>query len=165
MNYPTLYRKRIMPDECVYLKDDVILKCNEDIILTKWNALRPKKELHHGYSCYFLKEGLKLSKFYRNDDSLLYWYCDIVEYEYRPEDNSLTSLDLLADVIICPDGFVKVIDLDELAIAMDKGTLSEELLKKCLFRLNKLRQIIYRGDFLLLQKYIDEAESAIDING
>ena len=45
--------------------------------------------------------------------SLLYWYCDIVEYEYRPEDNSLTSLDLLADVIICPDGFVKVIDLDE----------------------------------------------------
>ncbi len=165
MNYPTLYRKRIMPDECVYLKDDVILKCNEDIILTKWNALRPKKELHHGYSCYFLKEGLKLSKFYRNDDSLLYWYCDIVEYEYRPEDNSLTSLDLLADVIICPDGFVKVIDLDELAIAMDKGTLSEELLKKCLFRLNKLLQIIYRGDFLLLQKCIDEAESAIDING
>ena len=165
MTYPTLYRKRIMPDECVYLKDDVILKCNEDIILTKWNALRPKKELHHGYSCYFLKEGLKLSKFYRNDDSLLYWYCDIVEYEYRPEDNSLTSLDLLADVIICPDGFVKVIDLDELAIAMDKGTLSEELLKKCLFRLNKLLQIIYRGDFLLLQKYIDEAESAIDING
>lgn len=165
MNYPTLYRKRIMPDECVYLKDDVILKCNEDIILTKWNALRPKKELHHGYSCYFLKEGLKLSKFYRNDDSLLYWYCDIVEYEYRPEDNSLTSLDLLTDVIICPDGFVKVIDLDELAIAMDKGTLSEELLKKCLFRLNKLLQIIYRGDFLLLQKYIDEAESAIDING
>lgn len=165
MNYPTLYRKRIMPDECVYLKDDVILKCNEDIILTKWNALRPKKELHHGYSCYFLKEGLKLSKFYRNDDSLLYWYCDIVEYEYRPEDNSLTSLDLLADVIICPDGFVKVIDLDELAIAMDKGTLSEELLKKCLFRLNKLLQIIYRDDFLLLQKYIDEAESAIDING
>lgn len=165
MNYPTLYRKRIMPDECVYLKDDVILKCNEDIILTKWNALRPKKELHHGYSCYFLKEGLKLSKFYRNDNSLLYWYCDIVEYEYRPEDNSLTSLDLLADVVICPDGFVKVIDLDELAIAMDKGTLSEELLKKCLFRLNKLLQIIYRGDFLLLQKYIDEVESAIDING
>ena len=35
---------------------------------------------------------------------------------------------LLADVVICPDGFVKVVDLDELAIAMDKGTLSEELL-------------------------------------
>lgn len=165
MPAPILYRKRIIPEECVLLKDDQILFQDEEIIVTGWHSLKPRKDLHHGYSCYFLKEGLKLSKFYRNDDSLLYWYCDIVEYEYRPEDNSLTSLDLLADVIICPDGFVKVIDLDELAIAMDKGTLSEELLKKCLFRLNKLLQIIYRGDFLLLQKYIDEAESAIDING
>ena len=129
MTYPTLYRKRILPNECVHLKDDIILSCNGDIILTKWNALRPKKDLHHGYSCYFLKEGLKLSKFYRSDDSL-------------------TSLDLLADVIVCPDGFVKVIDLDELAISMEKGTLSEDLLKKCLFRLNKLLQIIYSGKFL-----------------
>ena len=46
MNYPTLYRKRIMPDECVYLKDDVILKCNEDIILTKCKApKRPSSRL------------------------------------------------------------------------------------------------------------------------
>ena len=165
MNISQIYRKRIIPAECLLLKDDIIVKQDDELVITKWNTLNPKTSFSHGCSCYFLKEGLKLSKFYRNDDSLLYWYCDIVEYEYRPEDNSLTSLDLLADVIICPDGFVKVIDLDELAIAMDKGTLSEELLKKCLFRLNKLLQIIYRGDFLLLQKYIDEAESAIDING
>ena len=161
MTYPTLYRKRILPNECVHLKDDIILSCNGDIILTKWNALRPKKDLHHGYSCYFLKEGLKLSKFYRSDDSLLYWYCDIVEYTYCQEDNSLTSLDLLADVIVCPDGFVKVIDLDELAISMEKGTLSEDLLKKCLFRLNKLLQIIYSCKFHTLQKYIDEIENPV----
>ncbi|HBA69577.1 MAG TPA: DUF402 domain-containing protein, partial [Lachnospiraceae bacterium] len=63
-----------------------------------------------------------------------YWYCDIVEYDYREKDNALISLDLLADVIICPDGYVKVMDLDELAVSMEKGTLSEELLKKCLIR-------------------------------
>ncbi len=159
MTYPTLYRKRIIPDECVHLKDDVILCCNGEIILTEWKAIRPKKELHHGYSCYFLKEGLKLSKFYRRDNSLLYWYCDIVEYDYRQADHSLTSLDLLADVIVYPDGFVKVIDLDELAISMGKGALSEELLKKCLFRLSKLLEIIYSGNFHMLQKYIDEIES------
>ncbi len=159
MTYPTLYRKRIIPDECVHLKDDIILHCSGEIILTQWNAIRPKKELHHGYSCYFLKEGIKLSKFYRKDSSLLYWYCDIVEYEYRQADNSLTSLDLLADVIIYPDGFVKVIDLDELAISMDKGALSEELLKKCLLRLNKLLQIIYNGNFHTLQTYINEIEN------
>ena len=64
---PILYRKRLIPEECVLLKDDVILLCNEDIIITQWKALKPKKDLHHGYSCYFLKEGYKVSKFYRRD--------------------------------------------------------------------------------------------------
>ena len=143
MTYPTLYRKRILPQECIRLKDDVILTCNEDIILTKWNALKPKKDLHHGYSCYFLKEGYKVSQFLREDDSLLYWYCDIVEY-------------LLADVIIYPDGYVKVMDLDELVTTLDQGALTQDLLKKCLTRLNSLLQIIYGGNFHTLQKYIED---------
>ena len=83
----------------------------------------------------------------------MYWYFDIVEYDYDKENNSLTSLDLLADVI------VKVLDLDELAEALGKGTLSEELLKKCLFRLNKLLETIYSGQFPAYQKYIDDAEN------
>lgn len=156
MTYPTLYRKRIMPDECIHLKDDVIIECNETIILTKWNALKPKKDLHHGYSCYFLKDGFKVSKFLREDGSLLYWYCDIVEYIHHPENNSLISLDLLADVILYPDGFVKVVDVDELATALDNGSLSADLLKKSLWQLNHLLEIIYRGDFPTLQKYIED---------
>ena len=156
MTYPTLYRKRIMPDECIHLKDDVIIKCNDEVIITRWNALKPKKDLHHGYSCYFLKEGFKVSKFLHEDDSLLYWYCDIVEYIHEPEHNSLISLDLLADVIQYPDGFVKVVDIDELAVALDKGTLSEDLLKKSLLRLNHLLEIIYNGEFSGLQKYIED---------
>lgn len=156
MTYPTLYRKRIMPDECIHLKDDVILKCTEDIIITKWNALNPKKDLHHGYSCYFLKKGFKVSKFLHEDGSLLYWYCDIVEYIHDSENNLLISLDLLADVIIYPDGFVKVVDMDELAIALERGTLSEEFLKKSLMRLNHLLEIIYGEKFNTLQKYLEE---------
>ena len=169
MTHPTLYRKRIIPEECIQLKDDIVLLCNEDMILTKWNAIRPKKDLHHGYSCYFLKEGFKISKFYCKDDSLLCWYCDIVEYEYRREDDSLTALDLLADVIVYPNGFVKVMDLDELALSIQPsaddyanaptgGALSMDLLKKCLVRLDKLLQIIYSGNFHTLQKYINEIE-------
>lgn len=156
MTYPTLYRKRILPQECIRLKDDVILTCNEDIILTKWNALKPKKDLHHGYSCYFLKEGYKVSQFLREDDSLLYWYCDIVEYLPNSAAHSLTSLDLLADVIIYPDGYVKVMDLDELVTTLDQGALTQDLLKKCLTRLNSLLQIIYGGNFHTLQKYIED---------
>ena len=57
MDYPMLYRKRIIPNECVLLKDDLVLSWDEERIVTKWNALKPKKNLHHGYSCYFLKAG------------------------------------------------------------------------------------------------------------
>lgn len=156
MDYPTLYRKRIIPDECIHLKDDVIIRCSDDAIITKWHALKPKKDLHHGYSCYFLKQGFKISKFYCEDGSLLYWYCDIVEYIWNHEDNSLTTLDLLADVIVYPDGFVKVMDLDELVTSLDSGSLSGDLLKQCLLRLNRLLQIIYNGNFHLLQKYIED---------
>lgn len=157
MTYPALYRKRIMPDECIALRDDHILECTDDIIVTKWNALKPKKDLHHGYSCYFLKQGFKVSKFLREDGSLLYWYCDIVEYLPDQAENSLTSLDLLADVIVYPDGFVRVMDLDELVISLENGRLEGELLKKCLLRLNRLLQIIYDGDFHTLQQPVERA--------
>lgn len=157
--YPVLYRKRLIPEECVLLKDDVILSCNEDIIVTKWNALKPKKDLHHGYSCYFLKEGCKVSKFYRNDNSLLYWYCDIVDYEYQKEDNRLIVTDLLADVLIYPDGFVKVVDINEMVICLNEQKISLEQLKRSLTQLDKLLQIIYDGQFETLTRHITELES------
>ena len=56
---PVLYRKRMIPEECVLLKDDKVLELTDDIIITKWNTLKPKRELHHGFSCYFLKHGFK----------------------------------------------------------------------------------------------------------
>ena len=87
MANPILYRKRIIPDECIPLKDDLILSCNEERIVTSWKALHPKKDLHHGMSCYFLKEGFKVSKFCLEDDPLLYWYCDIVDFHYSPAEN------------------------------------------------------------------------------
>ena len=61
---PKLYRKRIIPNECIHLKEDIIIFQDESLIITKWNALKPKKELHHGFSCYFLKEGYKVSSFF-----------------------------------------------------------------------------------------------------
>ena len=82
-----------------------------------------------------------------------------MEYFFQPKENALTSLDLLADVIVCPDGFVKVLDLDELAIALEQNILSQDLLKKCLTRLDRLLGIIYRGEFHSMQKYITDIPS------
>ena len=144
---PVLYRKRMIPEECVLLKDDKILELTDDIIITRWNTLKPKRELHHGFSCYFLKHGFKVSKFYRADNSLMYWYCDIVDYDFQEDTNSLIVTDLLADVVVYPDGFTKVLDLDELADAAEQGLLSEPLLLLALRRLHHLLSVIESGHF------------------
>lgn len=154
-----LFRKRIIPNECILLKDDIILSANEEFIITKWNALKPKKDLHHGYSCFFLKEGFKISKFYREDNSLMCWYCDIVDYSYDETEHALTATDLLADVIVEPDGFVKVVDLDELADMLEQHNLSEQLIVLALRRLNHLLSLIYAGEFVNLKVHIEKWET------
>ena len=153
-----LYRKRLIPAQNIPLKDDIILFCDDDIIVTKWTTINPKTEFNHGTSCYFFKEGIKVSKFYRSDNSLLYWYCDIVEYEYDKDLNRLTVVDLLADVLIYPDGTIKVVDLDELADALGQGIISPALLQQGLYRLNNLLTLIYSGNFIALQNTLERHE-------
>lgn len=153
---PILYRKRLIPEECVLLKDDRLLYRDERIIVTAWNTLKPRKDIHHGRSCYYLQEGIKVSRFYDAADSLLYWYCDIVSYDYYAETDTYIITDLLADVIVYPNGFVKVVDIDELATARESGLLSEDMLTKALLTLNHLLQIIYNGRFENLQKPLEQ---------
>lgn len=150
-----IYRKRMIPDECILLKDDMILEVTDDIIVTSWKTLKPRRDFHHGYSCYYLKLGYKISKFYREDNSLLYWYCDIVNYDYKEEDNSLIVTDLLADVVIYPDGYIKVLDIDELAIALEKKLCSPEIVTQALRKLDGLLNIIYDDKFETLSAKIE----------
>lgn len=157
---PILYRKRLIPEECILLKDDVILYRDDQIIVTSWHSLKPRRDLHHGYSCYYLEKGIKVSKFYRPDNTLLYWYCDIVDYDYSPDTDTYVVTDLLADVIVYPDGFVKVVDLDELVAALESGLLSEALLKKSLLRIDALLRMIYGNTFSALQEPINSREQA-----
>lgn len=157
MNTLQLYRKRLIPDECILLKDDIIVKADDEVIITKWNTLNPKTAFNHGSSCYFLKEGIKVSKFYRADNTLLYWYCDIVDYNYDSAQNILTVTDLLADVVIYPDGRVKVMDLDELADALEHHLISAELMSACLRRLHYLLSLIDRDKFDRLQSELNKS--------
>lgn len=75
-----------------------------------------------------------------------------VDHTCDPDTDTYVFTDLLVDVIVYPDGFVKVVDLDELVTARRSGILSEELLDTALLRLDNLLQIIYRGEFPRLQK-------------
>lgn len=150
-----IYRCRLIPPERILLKDDIIVEQNDEFIITKWNTIRPKPGFSHGCSCYFLQEGIKVSKIYRADHSLLYWYCDIVDYHFDPADSSLTVTDLLADVILYPDGRMEVVDLDELAEAMERGLITKEQMTTCLRNLNHLLTIIYRDKFDRLQSRLN----------
>lgn len=156
MSYPTLYRKRIIPDECVLLKDDEILSYENNILVTKWKTLKPKKDLDHGFSCYFFDFGYKVSKFYDREHNLLYYYCDIIDAEKREADNTIVVTDLLADVIVYPDGYVKVVDIDEIVEALNQENISLEQVKKALFSLDKLLSIIYEDKLDTLTTYMDK---------
>lgn len=151
-----LYRRRYIPSECLLLKDDVIVERTKDFILTTWHTINPKTHFDHGSSCYLLEEGLKISKFYRPDGSLLFWYCDIVEYEFNESGDTLTVTDLLADVILYPDGHMKVVDLDELAEALEKNLITQKQMTASLRRLDHLLSMVYRDKFDRLQTILDE---------
>ncbi len=150
-----LYMKKIIPEKCILLKDDVILEADNEHIVTSWKAFHPGPDFSHGYSCYYLDQGFKISKFYKEDGTLLYWYCDIVNYDYNEDENKLVVTDLLADVVMYPDGHFKVVDLDELAEALEKKLITEELVAECLRSLHGLLNIIYRNKFDKLQSPLD----------
>jgi len=158
MTAPLLFRKRIIPAECIALKDDETLYIDEEIIVTKWNVLKPRTDFHHGYSCYFLNKNIKVSKFLKEDGTLHYWYCDIIETEYNEKENTYIFTDLLADVIIYPDCKVKVVDLDEIAVALENKLLSEEELVLALKTLDSLLTMIYSGDFDYLKSKVEQFE-------
>ncbi|MCR5426325.1 MAG: DUF402 domain-containing protein [Lachnospiraceae bacterium] len=150
-----IYRKRLIPQECILLKDDILVEQTPERIITRWKTLKPKAEFDHGSSCYFLDRGVKVSKFYREDGSLLYWYCDIVEYSEGASPQELIVTDLLADVILYPSGRMKVMDLDELADAFERGLLTADQMTRCLRHLNDLLTLIDRDKFDKFQACLD----------
>ncbi len=150
-----LFRKRIIPAECILLKDDEIVWSDDEVLITKWKTINPKTEFDHGSSVYIYEKGIKISKFYKEDGSLLYWYIDIVEYTPDHDKGELTVTDLLADVVIYPSGRLKVVDLDELADALEKGLITQEQTSNCLRQLNNLLVTIQRDKFDTLSEYLD----------
>ena len=62
-------------------------------------------------------------------------------------------------MIVYPDGFVRVVDLDELADAFRDGKISSQDLLSALRHLDKLLTLIYSGRFDRLQQYINDVET------
>lgn len=155
-----LYRKRYVPDEMIYLKDDQILTQSENMIITKWNTLKPRRDISHGISVYFMDKGYKVSKIYNSVGEIVYWYCDIIITKKVPSENKIIFEDMMIDVIVYENGSVKVVDTVEMADALDSGIVSPAEVSQSLRSLDELLSIIYSNNFSSLQMYINKAEQS-----
>ena len=153
-----LYRKRFIPNEIIHLKDDIILKQENDLIITKWLTLNPRTDIHSGISAYFIAKGYKVSKIYDKNQNIVYWYCDIINTIKQPDINSIIFEDLLIDVVIYENGTVEILDLDELPDALELNLITIDKAKDALRTLDSLLKVIYQGQFSILQDHINQAE-------
>ena len=144
-----LYRRRLIPDELIELKDDIILSHENNVLVTKWEVLHPRHDFTHGYS---FDDGIKVSKFLKADGSLLYWYCDIITASYSSDKNEITVIDLLADVTVDPHGIMNVLDIDELCEAREKKLIDDDRFFLSVKQLGTLITTIQAGNF---HKYTD----------
>lgn len=149
-----LYRRRFIPDELKLLTDDKILYLDDNLIITSWNTLKPRSDFASGISAYYRKEGFKISRHYGADGSFTRWYCDIITES--KEDNTIVFSDLLIDVVIFPDGTVRVVDLDEAAEALEQGLITTEMLTQALRSTDKLLTYIHQGKFSELTKCMSD---------
>jgi hypothetical protein len=157
MNGLNLYRRRFIPDELVHLKDDIILARDEKIIITKWKTLHPRKDIAGGISAYYIDLGLKISRIFDKDHRHVYWYCDIVQAKEGPDPDTLIFEDLLIDVILHPDGTMRIMDLVELADALELKLITEADTRKALHSLDTLLSIIYHDEFHTLTEPVCRA--------
>lgn len=152
-----LYRRRFIPDELKLLTDDKILYADDNLIITSWNTLKPRSDFASGISAYYRKEGFKISRHYGADGSFTRWYCDICTES--KQGNDVIFSDLLIDVVIFPDGTVRVVDLDEAADALEQGLITADMLAGALRSTDKLLNYIHQGRFseltACMSDYID----------
>ena len=156
MSRPRLFRRRFIPDENIELKDDMILALEPNLIITRWNVLKPRRDISRGVSAYFIDKGIKVSKVFDNAGQMVYWYCDIIETHYDEKENTYTFNDLLIDVVVYPDGQVEVLDMDEFADAMEQGILSVGTIAHAMRATDDLLHTIYAGEFEKYTHYIDD---------
>ena len=143
---PTILRIRYIPAETVDISSDRLLYRDEEHLVTEWKPIRPRKDIYGGVSCVFLSKGIKVSRFLDAQGALLYWYIDLVEVRYKAETDTYELHDLLADVRVMPDGRVEIVDLDELADALEQQLITHEQGIRALRILNGLLADIHSGD-------------------
>lgn len=137
-----MYRRRFIPDEIVDISDDEVLERNDNIIVTKWVPIKPRGDMGAGISYTFLKRGYKISKIFDSNKNFIYWYCDVLEYNYDEEKDEYVFTDLLADIKVYPDGKIEVLDFNELTEAYNSKIITSVQLLNSIKSINMLIEML-----------------------
>ena len=138
MKIPVVLRQRLIPFETVDISGDELIYRNDEIMVTRWKAIKPRIDISGGISFTFLKKGIKVGRFYDKNRNFLYWYCDIIKIEHILDSDTYILKDLLLDVKVMPNGNIEVLDADELAEALEKELISSDEACQALRTLNSL---------------------------
>lgn len=168
-NSVALFRRRFVPNEITWLKDDALVYMDDEKIITRWKSLKPRSDFSGGESTYYRKKGLKVSRILDSNGNFLHWYCDIImeqdanilkelpddcrlknganEYisnlDLHSADNQIVFTDLLVDIIINPNGLIEVADLDECADMLKKGYITVDQLDFALHTAHDFLALLY----------------------
>lgn len=155
-----LYRRRFIPDELISLHNDKILLYTPSLLITRWDTIKPRSDMACGISAYFFEKNCKVTKILDHRKELVFWYCDIMQMEQEPDTEAggtrLTMVDLLIDIVVEPDGSVRVVDLDEAAEAAERGLITPAQLSLSLRAADNLLKDIYRHRFSEYQHVVEE---------
>jgi predicted RNA-binding protein associated with RNAse of E/G family len=147
MKKPKMFRRRYIPNEIVDISNDNLLFRDEELLVTEWKPIKPRNDISRGVSYTYLNEGLKVSRFYDGKGNFAFWYCDIIEVEYDKENDTYTFNDLLVDIKVQPDGSPSILDISELAEALENDLITKEQAGDALKKMDKLLKMIYEGEF------------------
>ena len=158
MKRPVIFRKRFIPSEVIELKDDVLLYRDDAMLVTRWNTLKPRHDMAGGISLYLIDKGCKISRIHDAFGRFLHYYCDIIHTDYSAENDTYIFTDLLADVIVHRDNRYSVVDLDELADALEGSMIDTAVMCEALRSANRLLNNIDNGEFHsytnLIERYV-----------
>ncbi len=151
----TILRKRYIPDEIIDISDDKIIYESDELLITEWVPKHARDDIKNGKSYAYVNKGYKISEVYNHQNEFDHYYCDIMDITYNKATNTYLEIDLLVDVVLYPDGRIKVLDLNELADARRESRITEEQMLDSLEKANQLLSIIYDGKF---EELLDQGE-------
>lgn len=141
------FKRKFFPPITFDISNDELHYHNDDIMVTSWIPENSDMGVAKAVSVFFLKEGFQISKKFDKKGNFLYWYCDIIAIEQNTQENSITFVDLIADVVVLPNGQVELIDLDEFADAIEKNIIEREYIAQAVRSMHNLLEYIYKQDF------------------